>query len=168
MRAQCDDREALEHLLRSTQSWLRRYLVSWVGPSDADDVLQEVLVLLYRKLTWLESPELYRPWVLRIASRAGVRYLERTRRWRDHEHDDGVLAAIPSEPEEPNATTVQELLASVPMSPRSLQVLVLHFQEELTLPEIAAILAVPLGTVKSRLAYGLAKLRAAHAKVESV
>ena len=166
MRAQCDDREAIEHLLRRTQSWLRRYLVSWVGPSDADDVLQEVLVLVYRKLPWLEAPELYRPWVLRIASRAGMRYLERTRRWRDHERSDEALAAIPSAVGEPNATAVQELLGSVPLSPLSLQVLVLHFQEELTLPEIAAILAVPLGTVKSRLAYGLASLRDAHAKKE--
>jgi RNA polymerase sigma-70 factor (ECF subfamily) len=38
-------------------------------------------------------------------------------------------------------------------------VLVLHFQEEMSLAEVAAILELPLGTVKSRLAYGLAALR---------
>jgi hypothetical protein len=44
LRAQCDDREAVEHLLRSIQDSLRRYIAGVVGPSDADDVLQDVLV----------------------------------------------------------------------------------------------------------------------------
>ena len=37
--------------------------------------------------------------------------------------------------------------------------LVLHFQEELPLADVAAVLEIPLGTVKSRLAYGLNALR---------
>jgi len=43
--------------------------------------------------------------------------------------------------------------------PATRMVLVLHFQQELTLSEVAAVLAIPLGTVKSRLASGLAALR---------
>jgi DNA-directed RNA polymerase specialized sigma24 family protein len=38
-------------------------------------------------------------------------------------------------------------------------VLVLHFQEDMPLADVAAILEIPLGTAKSRLAYGLAALR---------
>jgi RNA polymerase sigma-70 factor, ECF subfamily len=38
-------------------------------------------------------------------------------------------------------------------------VLILHFQEELSLPDVAAILEIPLGTAKSRLAYGLRLIR---------
>jgi len=45
------------------------------------------------------------------------------------------------------------------ISPASRAVLVLHFQEEMSLLAVAAILEVPLGTVKSRLAYGLKALR---------
>ena len=41
--------------------------------------------------------------------------------------------------------------------------LALHFKEGMTLPEVAAVLDIPLGTVKSRLAYGLATLRRHHA-----
>jgi RNA polymerase sigma-70 factor (ECF subfamily) len=45
------------------------------------------------------------------------------------------------------------------ISPASRAVLVLHFQDELPLADVAAILELPLGTVKSRLAYGLRALR---------
>jgi RNA polymerase sigma-70 factor (ECF subfamily) len=45
------------------------------------------------------------------------------------------------------------------VSPASRAVLILHFDEGLTLPEIAAVLELPLGTVKSRLTYGLSTLR---------
>jgi RNA polymerase sigma-70 factor, ECF subfamily len=68
LRAQCGDREALELLLRHVQPSLYRYLCGLIGRTDADDILQEVLVLIFRKLTWLEAPELFRPWVFRIAS----------------------------------------------------------------------------------------------------
>ena len=45
------------------------------------------------------------------------------------------------------------------LSPASRAVLVLHFQEEMQLDEVAAVLEIPLGTVKSRLAYGLKAIR---------
>jgi RNA polymerase sigma-70 factor (ECF subfamily) len=45
------------------------------------------------------------------------------------------------------------------ISPASRAVLVLHFQEEMSLEAVAAILEIPLGTAKSRLAYGLNALR---------
>jgi hypothetical protein len=74
LRAQCGDREALERLLRHVYSLLGRYLRSVVGERDADDVLQEVLVVIYRKLASLRDPELLRPWAFRIASRAAFRH----------------------------------------------------------------------------------------------
>ena len=45
------------------------------------------------------------------------------------------------------------------VSPASRAVLLLHFQQHLSLEEAAAILDIPVGTAKSRLAYGLATLR---------
>jgi len=54
---------------------------------------------------------------------------------------------------------LEELLSLEELSPASGAVLALHFREEMTLGEIAAILEVPLGTVKSRLAYGLGAIR---------
>ena len=156
LRAQCGDRDALEQLLRSIQPSLRRYLAGVVGTLHADDVLQEVLIVVARKLGWLEQPELLRPWAFRIASRAGFKHLKRERRW---VRDEAVLEEVAA-PESPPPDEILRNLATLDgISPASRAVLVLHFQEEMTLPAIAAVLEVPLGTVKSRLAYGLTALR---------
>ena len=159
LRAQCDDREALELLLRSIQPAVHRYLCSLVGPSDADDVVQEVLVRVYRGLGWLETPGLFRPWVFRIASRAGFHHLKRKRRWREQVSDDALLEDVPAPEPPPREELLPALRHMDGISPASRAVLVLHFEEELSLPEVAAVLELPLGTVKSRLAYGLTALR---------
>lgn len=150
------DRDALELVLRGIYPSLRRYLQGLVGASDADDVLQDVVLVVARKLDRLEEPELLRPWVFRIASRAGFKHLKRERRWQgDHADLDELVAPDPPPPNELTAA----LSTMEGISPSSRAVLVLHFREELSLPEIAAILEAPLGTVKSRLAYGLKSLR---------
>jgi RNA polymerase sigma-70 factor, ECF subfamily len=156
LRAQCGDREALELLLRGIYPSLHRYLQGLVGAFHADDVLQDVLIVVARKLGWLAQPELLRPWAFRIASRAGFKHLKRERRWQgDDVGLEDLAAPVPPPPD--------ELLAALStmkgVSPASRAVLVLHFQEELSLPEVAAILEIPLGTVKSRLAYGLKAVR---------
>lgn len=168
LRAQCDDCEALELLLRSVQGPLHRYACGLVGPSAANDVLQDALVIIYRKLKWLDKPELFRPWAYRIASRAAFRHLRRQRRWPGQLPENFVLEEIPA-PDAPRpAELLQHLLNSDDVSPASRAVLVLHFQEELPLLDVAAILEIPLGTVKSSLAYGLAALRKLHIGKRSV
>lgn len=158
LRAQCDDREALELLLGSVQASLRRYLCRLVGPGDADDILQNVLILIYRKLAWLEDPTLFRPWAFRIASRAAFRWLKAQKRWPAEPVDEMALERI-SMKDQPSDELLQKLHCIEGISPASRAVLVLHFQEDLPLIDVAAILEIPLGTVKSRLAYGLAALR---------
>ena len=59
----------------------------------------------------------------------------------------------------PPRELLEDLLNSEVISPASRAGLALRFQEELPLAEIAAILEIPLGTVKSRLAYGLDAVR---------
>ena len=156
MRAQCGDRDALELVLRAIYPSLRRYLQGLVGASNADDVLQDVLLAVALKLGRLAEPELLRPWVFRIASRAGLKHLKRERRWQG---DDAGLDELAAPDPPPPDELVAALSTTEGVSPASRAVLVLHFREELSLPEVAAILEVPLGTVKSRLAYGLKALR---------
>jgi RNA polymerase sigma-70 factor (ECF subfamily) len=159
LRAQCDDREALELLLRSVQPSLRRYLVRLVGTFFADDVLQEALGIVCRKLIWLEEPQAFRAWAYRIASRLAFNHLKKEKRWSEQIRDELVLDQVPSVPSSPPSELLPQLLESDAVPPLSRAVLALHFQEELSLPDVAAILEIPLGTVKSRLARGLSALR---------
>ena len=159
LRAQCNDDEALEALLLSVQPALLRYLRSVMDDVHADDVLQETLLMVTRKLVWLQQPELFRAWAFRIASRLAFRHLKKQRRSPEESLDESELGEMPALAIDPPSEILQELLTLDSISPASRAVLVLHFQEEMTLPEVAAILQIPLGTVKSRLAYGLAKIR---------
>ena len=160
LRAQSGDRAAVDALFQHVQAPLFRCIEGIVGRRElAEDVLQEVFLILYRKLAWLREPKLFRPWAYRIASREAVRAARR----RYHlVHDEEALDSLP-DPSTPDPITSQmaarlpELVAHVP--PASRAVLTLYYLEEMRLPEVAAVLGVSLGTVKSRLAYGLAKLR---------
>jgi RNA polymerase sigma-70 factor (ECF subfamily) len=162
LRAQAGDRAAFDELLQAVQSPLYRYIVSLTNDAAlAEDILQEVFVLIYRKLGWLREPELFRAWAYRIATRETFKWLKREKHWQAQERDEEVLQAIPALPDEPFAA---ELLPQLPqllarLSPASRAVIVLHYLHELTLEEIAAVLGVALGTVKSRLSYGLSSLR---------
>lgn len=158
LRAQCSDREALEALLRSVQPSLRRYLSGVAGATDADDLLQDVLILIVRKLGHLDDPELFRPWLFRIASRQAFRHVKK-RRWLDRHEDDSPLDSLPAPEVRPPDEVLSALLAADSISPASRAVLLLHFKEEMSMPEVAAILDIPLGTAKSRLAYGLKSIR---------
>lgn len=159
LRAQCGDRNALEHLLRSVQPAIHRYVTRVVGATEADDVVQDVLVAIARNVVWLLEPGLFRAWAFRITSRAAFSHLRRVRRRGVEETAEMVLAALPVPETRPDNELLAELLDGDVLSPASRAVLILHFQEEMELAEVAAVLEIPLGTVKSRLAYGLKTLR---------
>ena len=163
LRAQSGDRAALDDLLRSCQDSLYRYLLRLLSnAADAEDALQTTLLQVCRKLGWLRDPALFRPWAYRIASRTAYRMLKRRGAGRaewlsEHVHQ---LAA------DRNAVDLDdlELRQRIPdmlktLSPSSREVLVLHYLEEFTIPQVASILGIPVGTAKSRLSYGLQCLR---------
>jgi RNA polymerase sigma-70 factor (ECF subfamily) len=160
--AQSGDRGALNQLLGDLQDGLYGYLIRLVGDKHlAEDILQEVFVLIWRKLRWLRDPEVFRPWAYRIASREAFRRLRKHRVQARALGEEALLAAIPAREAPPFpqewADALPGLLALV--SPASRAVLILHYLQGMTLNELADVLEVSPGTVKSRLAYGLAVLR---------
>jgi RNA polymerase sigma-70 factor (ECF subfamily) len=159
IQAQCGDRDVLEHVLRAIQTPLRRYVQRLVGPTATDDVLQTALISIAQHLKWLAEPRLFRPWAYRIASRAAFDHLRKEKRRGLHHSDQTLLDNLVAAEPRPSGIEVQELLDSAAVSPACRAVLMLHFQEDMPLADVAAVLELPLGTVKSRLAYGLAALR---------
>ena len=157
--AQQGDRAALNSLLEIVSPRLHHYIRGILSSeaSDAEDVLQETLLRIARKLSWLEEPQAFEGWIYRIASRETYRALSRAdRRLADDPIDENLQASDLSLPDAgPNL--LSKVLEDV--SPASRAVLLLHYEHDRTLEEIAGILTIPLGTVKSRLAYGLKCLR---------
>ncbi|HKQ78282.1 MAG TPA: sigma-70 family RNA polymerase sigma factor [Blastocatellia bacterium] len=159
LRAQAGDREAFDRLFRLVQEPIYRYIFSLVGARAlSEDILQEVFILIYRKIRWLREPELFRPWVYRIATREAFKHLKRERRWSDKTEDESVLHNLPTPSHDELAPEIVAQLVER-LSPASRAVIVLHYLHEMPLAEIAATLGVALGTVKSRLAYGLDLMR---------
>ena len=164
LRAQVGDRSAVEDLLAETQMWLHPYLHRLVGdPEFADELSQEVLLKVYRKLIFLNEPRVYRSWVYRIATRHAFRQLSRRSKLRRHEL---AVDSVPERAVEPDgaplleATELAHLRDTVAeMPPKSRSVVALHYFEGLNLHQVAAVLDIRPGTVKSRLNYGLRWLR---------
>ncbi len=162
-RAQSGHRASLDRVLRSVQEPLFHHIRLIVRDDAlAEDVLQDALWLVARKLATLRDPRWFRPWAYRIATREAVRRSRAERAWRASLADDEVAGLAEPPVDEPVFSS--ELLAALPahldaLSPASALVVRLHYLEQLTFVEIAEALEIPVGTVKSRLAYGLAALR---------
>ena len=156
--AQAGDRSALEQLLRDAYAPLRRYITRLAGVDLADDILQETSLQIFRKLPFLREPAVFRPWTFRIASRIAFSHLKRARRWQplDDAPPERLTTLNPSFDELPDEAF---LILLDHVSPASRAVLLLRYQHDLTLEEIAAILEIPIGTAKSRLHYGVATIR---------
>lgn len=156
LRCQAGDREAFDELLRSIQTRLSRYIANLTRGSDlTDDILQEVFLIIYRKIGWLNDPQLFHPWVYRIATREAVRALKKRSKWREEKLDETVTECVAA----PAAKTELDISMLDRVSHASRAVLALHYLEEFSLVETADVLDISVGTVKSRLAYGLKQLR---------
>ena len=160
--AQTGDRRALDRLLRDHQDALYRHACAIVGDPDlALDALQASLLLIARRLGTVRDPRWFRAWAYRITTRESLRVARRLGRDR-RMFDDGVSIESLSEPIQPDEGNDlpplwAERLVELPSAAQL--VLRLHFLEEMKLAEIAEALELPLGTVKSRLGYGLTRLR---------
>ena len=159
-RAQAGDSRAFEDLILGSYPPLLRYVSGMVGQDHAQDVLQDTFLQIHRKIRWLEEPRAFRSWSYRIATRIAFAHLKRERRWIDQIRDDDVLLNLPDlESSSDNLLSgdLGDLLEQV--SPKSRAVLLMRYREDLSLEAVATILDIPLGTAKSRLAYGLSQLR---------
>lgn len=160
LRAQCGDREALEGLLLRLEDRLCRFVRGLVGEAASDDVLQDVYLKIWRNLKSLKEPGLLSPWAYRIASRTALDYLKRQRRWPEVRDSSGDMDDLPG----PEAAAFPEIIGGMEslldiVPPASRAVLLLHYRQDLSIEEAAAVLDIGIGTAKSRLAYGLACLR---------
>jgi RNA polymerase sigma-70 factor, ECF subfamily len=134
-------------------------------PSVAEEVAQDVFFELYGHLPSLASEEHVVHWLRRVTVHRSIdQARRRLRRPQDHAAvsfaDPGVAEPVAAwEEADPwLAERLRQMIASLPIVPRT--VIVLRYQEGLGPEEIAALLQMPVSTVKSHLQRALKVLRA--------
>jgi len=165
-------RDRFEALLRPHIELLYRLAYRWTGQQDrAEDLVQELLVRLVERLEEMEQIESLRPWLIRILYN---RYVDDYRRQRRSPIDDRHSGWNPTaeepepdpldvpDPEHPSEREDQRRQlhrALKQLEPEQRDLVLLHDLEGYTAEEAAEILAIPLGTVKSRLHRARARLK---------
>jgi RNA polymerase sigma-70 factor, ECF subfamily len=166
------DPELLDRLIEEHQRRLYRYLLFLTGdPPLAEDLFQETWIRVLERGHQYNAKSKFEAWLFAIA-RHLVIDLSRRKKFSSLEDLAVPESGQSYEPPDDQATTALQLLLTreneraVQLSLMKIpayyrEVLLLRFHEELGLEEIAAVLASPLSTVKSRLYRGLEALRTA-------
>lgn len=168
--------EDFDALVHRYEHELFRYLVRYTGDRAlAEDVFQNTFLQVHLKRALYENGRPVRPWLYSIATHQAVDALRKVgrhptvsldQRTSTGEADAGSLIdLLVSEGEGPLAELqgeerrqwVRESVAQLPEVLR--QTLILAYHQDLKYREIAEILKIPVGTVKSRLHAALAKLQ---------
>ncbi|GHJ50354.1 hypothetical protein Cs7R123_76960 [Catellatospora sp. TT07R-123] len=125
--------------------------------TEAQDAVQEAFARALARRRGLSDVDAPEAWLRTVAINV-VR-----RRWRRRQLLDTILlrerplARLAAPPPEPDSTDLRAALAVIPRQYR--EVIVLHYLADLPLDEVAQLLEVPVGTVKSRLSRGRDALR---------
>ena len=137
-------------------------------PIDSvDDVVQDVFVVVHARLNTIEQPESLRSWLYGVVRRTARTYRRGQHRWnaRRSEFEENVSFLQTSPLDLAQLSDGRRLLLSVlrDIDPLRREVFVLAELEEMTVPEIAEALAIPLNTAYSRLRSGRQDFNAAFA-----
>jgi RNA polymerase sigma-70 factor (ECF subfamily) len=166
------DPDLLDRLIEQYQYRLFRYLVSITGSKEhAEDFFQETWIRVLERGHQYDGKSKFEAWLFAIARHLVIDWL-RTKKPQSldtltdpeqehplqlaNENESSPLHQVLSHESEEN---VQDSLGKIAAIYR--EVLVLRFQEELQIEEMADVLSIPISTVKSRLYRGLEALRGA-------
>jgi RNA polymerase sigma-70 factor (ECF subfamily) len=125
-----------------------------VSEGQVEDAVQDVFMVVHRRLADFDGTGSVKTWLFQIAYRTACAYRRKLRRANEHEpFDDRIQASTrtPADEAERRETLalVADLLDALDDDKRA--VLVLADIEEMTAPEIAVVTGAPLNTVYTRL-----------------
>ena len=133
-------------------------------PDAAADLLQDVFLRLYRFAERVDPERPLEPWLYRVTTNLAYTYVKKRHRWFSPLEDitEWLVGNKKQTPQyvaemDEQSQQVHQAIASLPLQQRV--VIVLYYINDLCLQEIAAILDVPEGTIKSRLHYGRKALK---------
>lgn len=162
---------AFARLYDATSPWLLRLVRRLVGEADAEDVLAETYLQVWRDLGRYDPQRAPVPVWLAVVAHSRALDLLRSRQARaSHRSDEARVPGIDGEAQDPEAVVARmqqlrllDLHCATALSPSEREVMALAYFEELSQSEIAQRLGMPLGTVKTRMTRAHQKLRMASA-----
>lgn len=166
------DPDLLDRLIEQYQYRLFRYLLYITGDkARAEDFFQETWIRVLERGHQYDGKSKFEAWLFAIARHLVIDW-QRTKKAQsldaltDPEQERPLQLANESEPSPLHQVLAQETEVNVQASLEKIpaiyrEVLVLRFQEELQIEEMAGVLSIPVSTVKSRLYRGLDALRGA-------
>lgn len=157
--------EALGLLYDRYQRMVYRTAMAITGdPDAAADLLQDVFLRLHRFAGRIDLDRPLEPWLYRVTTNLSYTWVKRHNRWGKPLEDIaewlmGGWKNPPLQQVELNDAwaQVQQAVLALPLPQRV--VVVLYYINDLSLQDIANILDIPVGTVKSRLHYGRQALK---------
>lgn len=164
LRCQDGDAKALEALVGRWGHRLRRHAWRLTGRVDAaSDVVQEAWVAIVRGIRRLDDPARFQPWALRIVTNKCADWTRRRQRQRRlMQNVTGNAAVRATRPADGEASTdeIDRLLQALRKLPTDRRVILSTFYlDGLSTRQIAQSLALPVGTVKSRLYHARNQLK---------
>lgn len=153
------ERRAMEALYHQYKRRVYGLVTRIAGPSDADEVAQDVFVRIYRGLPKFRGDSQLGTWIYRLAVNAALSHV--TRRAKRPTTGEEAMEHVPA-PVGPRrdprlAERLEQALAALPPGYRA--VLVLHDVEGLSHEECASILGCRVGTSKSQLHKARSRMR---------
>jgi RNA polymerase sigma-70 factor (ECF subfamily) len=162
------DPELLGRLIEQYQHRLFRYLVHLTGNRQlAEDLFQDTWLRVLERGKQFDGSHDFAPWLLRLARNLTIDHFRRHKLLSLDELSDPeremplqVADQRPTAFEQlASAQDTEKVLACLGgLAPPFREVLMLRFQEEMSLDEIAEVVSIPLATVKSRLYRALGML----------
>lgn len=145
------DKIKFEELFLSCKSALERFVYYKINSkSDGDDILQEIAIAAFRHIDTLSSPESFKPWILKIAAnKCSDFYRDLAKRYEIplDEMTDNVVSM--NRYGISDVEIVRDTLGN--LADKDKQILFLYYFKNKPQAEIASLLQIPIGTVKSRL-----------------
>lgn len=159
LRAQRQDRTAWKALVEQWDQRLFAYVRTFTeSEPDTCDVLQSVWLSALSKINTLRNADRFPAWIYRIARNAALKHLrKRGRRLETSLTECGDLPAVPDATKFADAEAVYSAMSQLSLAHR--EALTLFFLEDLSTAEVAELIKVSVGTVKSRLHYARQELR---------
>ncbi len=147
------DKETFARLAMAQQRQMYRIAVSFTASSaDAEDAMQDALLRAWSRRTTLREPAYFNTWLNRILINECKNLLRKRRR----QAQAAAMPQIAVPPPDEQAMDLRRALFALPEKYRV--PLVLNLLEGYTLQQTAALLSLPLGTVKTRIARAKKKL----------